>query len=281
MIGLNYSSIDLFKKNDSYKLSSIITEDNLLFSISDIKENKILAIKEINDLPKETFFDENLLEELFKKNNINLQSINEISVGYLTPQFSMIPYSLSKFKDVSNVLSGTTIKQYYDDYKVIKSDVKSIEAYNFFPFPKVLKKYLENKFEKVNYFHANDVIINDFKRQSVDGDFVLANLNGYHLQTIVFRDGDLKQSNVYKIKTKEDILYFILAAINDNAMPINKVLVYLTGRVTRKSAIFDLLYQHIKNLEFFNEIHRVRLSNVFLGKPKHLFYDIYSLSQCE
>ena len=281
MIGLNYSSIDLFKNNDSYKLSSIVTEDNLLFSISNIKDNKILSIKEIIDLPKETFFDLELIKGIFESNNLLNPNIKEVSIGYLTSQFSLIPHSLSNLKDVSNVLSGTSIKQYFNDYTVIKSDIKSLEASNFFPFPKSLKEFLNNSFEKVNIHHANDVMISNFQQKTLAGGYVLANLNGYLLQTLVFRKGNLAQSNVYDIKTKEDILYHILAAINNNAIPINKATVYLTGRVTRNSAIFDLLYQHIKNLEFFNDIPRIGLSNVFLGKPKHLFYDIYSLSQCE
>lgn len=281
MIGLNYSSIDLFKNNDSYKLSSIVTEDNLLFSISNIKNNKIISIKEILEIPKESFFDSDLVRDIFQSNNLLHQNIKEVSIGYLTSQFSLIPHSLSSLKNISNVLSGTSIKQYLNDYSIVKSDIKVLGASNFFPFPKEFKTFLEDNFKKVKIHHANDALISDFQSKTNEGDYILANLNGYLLQTLVFRNGNLYQSNVYEIKTKEDILYHILAAINNNAIPMNKASVFLTGRIARNSAIFNLLYQHIKNLEFFNEIPRVDLSNVFLGKQKHLFYDIYALAQCE
>ncbi len=277
MIGIDYSSLDL-NKRDKYKLSSMITGDNLLFAITRLSDNKILQVKELSGLKGNFYLDFDYISNIFIENNLFRENITEVTVGFFSKDFSIIPKSIfnNKIKNYNSLLNS--VKQYLDDFEIQKSYIKSIDSFCFFPFPKSLNKLLKDNFENVSIHHSNDSLISN---DSIDAkDFVLVNFHQNLIQTVVFRDNAFVQTNVYEIKTKEDILYFVLLNLKNAGLPLNLADVYLSGRVYEESAIYKLLYEHIKNLYFVDNLNRTNFSNVFLGKPKHLFYDIYSLSQC-
>ncbi len=279
MTGIDYSSID-YNNKDEYELSSIITGDNLLFALSRIADNKIIRLKEISNLKKNFFLDSDYTSDLFKKNNLFHNNIKSISIAFLSKEFTIVPQELvSKgIKHHNNLLHS--IKQYLDDYTIQKSDIVNINAYNFFPFPNALKMLVADNYPKIKIFHANDCLVFQAGKIINKKDFILVNFHEYYLQTVIFRAGKFIQTNIYDIKTKDDILYYILLNLKNTGIPLNLAHVYLSGRVQRESSIYKLLFEHLKNLYFIDNLDRTGFSNVFLGKPKHLFFDIYSLSKC-
>ena len=279
MIGIDYSSLDLNKK-DKYKLSSIITGDNLLFAITRLSDNRILQIKELSNLEEDFFLDYENLSQIFNKNGLLQENITEANVAYLSKDFSIIPKSIliNEVKNYNPLLNS--VKQYLDDFDIIKSHIKNIDSFCFFPFPKAFGKVLSNNFKNYTIHHSNDSLICQASKSINVKDYILVNFHEYSIQTVVFRGNTFVQSNTYEIKSKEDILYFILLNLKNNAIPLNLAEVYLSGRVYEESAIYKLLQEHIKNIYFVNNLNRLEFSNVFLGKPKHLFFDIYSLTQC-
>ena len=279
MIGIDYSSIE-YNNKDKYKLSSIITEGNLLFALTRFTDNKIIKLKEISNLKENFFLDSDYIFDLFQKNELFHKNILEITIAFLAKEFSIVPKKMisENIKHHNSLLHS--VKQYLDDYSIQKSNIDSIDAYNFFPFPNALKKIVSDNYHKANIYHANDLLVCQANKSINTKDFILVNFHEYILQTVVYRAGEFVQSNIYNIKSKDDILYYILLNLKNTGIPLNKANVYLSGRVEKESSIYKLLFEHIKNLHFMDNLDRTDFSNVFLGKPKHLFFDIYSLSKC-
>ena len=281
MIGINIKSSLLFESSKKYKLSSIISGDNLIYSLTDKSTNKIVAVKELPNLKENFFFDETYLLSLFEKNNLLNENIDEISIGILNPDFSIVPKNTYDKEIKKELFNSVSIKQHLKDYKIFKNDITTLQSYNLFVVPRQLKRFLNEHFDSLNFYHANEIFFKKYKFIDSYNNLLLANLNEHYLQTAVYKDDKLQQTNVYSIKSKEDILYHIMANLTNHAIPINNAEVILAGRLDKESAIFNLLYEHIKNVKFIENISRMSFSNVFLGKPKYLFFDIYALSKCE
>lgn len=280
MIGIKYLSND-FHENESYKLSSFVSGDNLFLSISSLKDNKLLGVKEFRGLSENYYFSEKEISKIFNDKDIINLNISQISIGFSTRDISIVPNSLLSDNSKENEILSNSLKKYNNQYTILKKKIRSIDASSFFPFPKALLKYAKDNFKSSTFCHINDPLIEQANRLFDDKDFILANLNEYQLQTIVFKNGNFVQSNIYDIKTKDDVLYYILLNLKNNAIPINIGQVYLSGRVQEDSAVHSLLTEHIKNIDFVKHIKRSNMSNIFLGKPKHIFFDLYSLSLCE
>ncbi len=279
MIGIDYSSLEL-NNTDKYKLSSIITGDNLLFAITRLSDGKIIKIKELSRLKENFFLDSEYILKLFKNNNLLSDNFIEASIAFAANEVSIVPRVLlsKEIKNYNSLLQS--VPQYLDDFEIQKSYIQNIDSYSFFPFPKALDNLLKSNYRKFSIHHSNDALICQAAKSITSKDFILANFHEYLLQTIVYREKKLVQSNIYSINTKEDILYYILLNLKNNAIPLNMADVFLSGRVYKESSIHKLLYEHIKNIYFVNDLNRLDFANVFLGKAKHLFFDIYSLAKC-
>jgi len=278
MIGIKRLSNDIHE-NERFKLSSLISEDNLLFGITRLRDNKLIGVKELRDLPNNFYLDKKYIQDLYQDVDIKDLKFNSISIAYTSLEFSIVPNPLIKDKDKNDLFSNS-IKKYYNDYSIVKSNIENLDASIFFPFPNAVYEFAAKRFKNVSIQHIISPLIEQGYKLIKSNDFLIANINGYQLQTIVFKDNEFVQANIYNIKTKEDILYYILLNLKDNAIPLNIAEVYLSGRVDKESSIFTLLSEHIKNIIFINSIPRLDMSNIFLGKSNHEFFDIYSLSKC-
>ena len=278
MIGLDYHSNQLFNTSDTYKLSLIFSEDNFLYTIASLSTGKIIAVKEYDKLDNGYLNSTVQLDELFGKENLFDERIIEVNSAIVIKDYSLVPAKLFDKKTKQSILEAVSIKAYLDDYTVLHSFLDNIEAVNIFAFPAVLYKFLNSHYDNNNYYHANDPLITVAPQLLAKDSFLLANFNDGFLQTVLYKEKKFIQSNVYSIKSKEDILYRILNLLNNNAMPVNIANVFLSGRLEKDSAIFELLYRHIKNITFVKDIPRYHFANVFLGKPVHLFFDLYALN---
>ena len=281
MIGINLESSELFKNNKKYKLSSIISGDNLLYSLSEISTGKIIAVRELTGLKENFYFDKEYLKTLFEENSLFNNKIEEVSISILSPDFSFVPQKLYKESIKKELFAGISIRQYEKEYEIVKNHINELDSYNLFLVPKQLKKFLDSHYKNVRYYHSNHIFLSKYNFIDSYDNTLMVNLNDKYLQTAIFKNGSFTQTNVYSAKTKEDILYYITANLSNNVIPINKANVVLSGRIEEDSSVYDLLYEHIKNLSFIKNIPRLSFSNIFLGKPKHLFFDLYALSQCE
>ncbi|HHH53390.1 MAG TPA: DUF3822 family protein [Bacteroidetes bacterium] len=280
MTGLYYQSSDLNKTTNKNKLSSIISGDNFIYGISSKENNKLLSFKELPYFENNFFLDESKLKEIFSNNHL-LENIEEIKIAILSPDFVFCPSELYTKESEHDLLKTVTIKQYLNDYSIETKFISHLNSYLLFLIPKVLKDFLKNNYDKVNFFHANEIFLSKYKFINSYENLLIANINNGYLQTAIYKNDQFRQTNVYNINNKEDILYHIISNLSNHSMPVNIADVILAGRLERESAIFKILAEHIKNISFIDNLDRRDFSNVFLGKSKHLFFDIYALSQCE
>ena len=159
MIGLNYSSQNFFDTNDKYKLSSIVTEDNLFFGLSRISDGKIVSVKEIRNLKEHYYFDKEFLKKIFKENNLFDKSIVDVSVAYLISDFSIIPKPLMNKTSFDKSIASVSIKQYFDEFEIEKSFIKVLDSYSIFPFPKKIKEFLSDNYNKFHMLINIDLIL--------------------------------------------------------------------------------------------------------------------------
>jgi len=220
------------------------------------------------------------LEKIFKDENLFDDRIKEVNAAIVNKDFMLVPAEYYSPDTKKSLIQNITVKTYLEDYITLDGKIDSAQAVSIFIFPQMLYDFLHSHFKKVRYFHANDALINNAKETVNKDNFLLANFNYGYLQTIIFKNKKFIQSNVYSLRSKEDILYRILNNLQNQAMPVNSAKVILSGRLERDSAIFELIYNHIKNIDFIRNISRFNFSNVFLGKPVHLFYDLYALDKC-
>ncbi|MBI1182973.1 DUF3822 family protein [bacterium] len=106
--------------------------------------------------------------------------------------------------------------------------------------------------------------------------FVYFHIEAESLLVFAFEDGQLQMGNKYRFKSKEDILFYILATANDFVHDINKVPFFYSGYLRPKTQLKNLLATYIPHLQpvplesqvgfdvCINPEHRIYYRDVFI-----------------
>jgi len=111
--------------------------------------------------------------------------------------------------------------------------------------------------------------------------FILFNFLVNEFQTVVFKNGHLVQTNHYQLSGAHDAVYYALLNCKHNEFdPLNDQF-YMSGPFPEEMVNKLLFDQHFKYLDGIGDMNRLNYSNVFLGKAKHMFFDLQSVLKCE
>ena len=113
----------------------------------------------------------------------------------------------------------------------------------------------------------------DFKEKN----YVISFVSDRNLHLLVFIEGDLTFQNCYQYTSKEDFIYFILLVYNSQKLNPESDVLCLLGDINPSSAIHNICYQYIRNIELLNQVKNLELNNEFDRLPIHQYYvQLYS-----
>jgi hypothetical protein len=278
MIQFNYSSIELYKKKEKYLMSSVIGEDIFYYGLYNISNNKLMAVKLISGLPKNYFTDEQQLNKLFDQEGLLGENIAQCKMAFSTEHFSILPTEIGpeSLEGFAESFSGL----FHDENYVLDfSSVEDLEFKFYYMMPVALKKCLSERFEDFKIHHFNAALLKGVS--TTNGNFIFFNFLNDKLQTIVVKDGELLQTNHYLIHGRDDALYFGLLNCRNFDFDPERDSFLLAGTLDVDSPQIQLFQRHFNKLDFIAEKDRLNYSNVFLGKSKHLFFDLECVRICE
>lgn len=167
---------------------------------------------------------------------------------------------------ISNKLSCLVPKELFDeelslDYlkfssKLIKNDfasndfIEELDIHNvYLPFVNV-NNYLIERFGSFEYYHYSTMLLKKTLKKTISNSktMLFANIDQESFQLIIFKNKKLLYYNNFEYQTKEDILYFLLFAIEQNKEIKSETKLNLTGFFSEKDKIFSYLSKFIKNI---------------------------------
>jgi len=167
---------------------------------------------------------------------------------------------------ISNKLSCLVPKELFDeqlslDYlkfnsKLIKNDfasndfIEELDAYNvYLPFVNV-NNYLIERFGSFGYYHYSTILLRKILKKTISNSkaMLFANIDQDSFQVIIFKNKKLLYYNNFEYKTKEDILYFLLFAIEQNKEIKSETKLNLIGSFSKNDKISSYLSSFIKNI---------------------------------
>ncbi|MDA0758151.1 MAG: DUF3822 family protein [Bacteroidetes bacterium] len=169
---------------------------------------------------------------------------------------------------ISNKLSCLVPKELFDeelslDYlkfssKLIKNDfasndfIEELDIHNvYLPFVNV-NNYLIERFGSFEYYHYSTMLLKKTLKKTISNSktMLFANIDQESFQLIIFKNKKLLYYNNFEYQTKEDILYFLLFAIEQNKEIKSETKLNLTGFFSEKDKIFSYLSKFIKVWEW-------------------------------
>lgn len=107
------------------------------------------------------------------------------------------------------------------------------------------------RFPKGEWWHVQSLLLT---KQAVGGVCVTATIYFNEVQITVERNGNWLLLQSYNYQTPEDVLYHILNVMQQLGLTQDETTVYLQGMIDQHSALYDVLYSYILNLQLKDEL---------------------------
>jgi hypothetical protein len=132
------------------------------------------------------------------------------------------------------------------DQLFIKDIVLQQRLVNHYVVDGTLGALLNKRFPKGEWWHVQSLLLT---QNAPGGSTVTATIRFHELQLTVSRNGQWLLLQSYPYHTPEDVLYFILNAMQQHGLSQEETTVYLQGMIDQRSALYDVLYNYLLNLQ--------------------------------
>ncbi|WP_152287757.1 DUF3822 family protein [Flavicella marina] len=253
-------------------LSIQINLDGFSFCIYNPLNNKIVVFQDF-DFEEKALTPEkhlNALTSIFDSNEFLKRKFKKVTVIHQNELATLVPDALFEEQQLKSYLQHT-IKLLPIDY-VTYDSIKEIAAKTvYIPFVN-LNNYLFGIYGSFEYFHVFTKLIESLSENALQKESVIfANVNDTNFECIAFNKGELQLINRFNFNTAEDFLYYILFVAEQLEFDPESFELQLLGDIEKHSEIFELCYQYIRNVNFY-EIENQRLNESFKNISKHHHY---------
>ena len=158
----------------------------------------------------------------------------------------------------------------------IKDIVVQQSLVNHYVVDGTLGALLNRRFPKGEWWHVQSLLLT---QNAAGGTCVTATIRFQEVQITVEKNGQWLLLQSYHYHTPEDVLYYILNAMQQLELSQEETTVWLQGMIDQRSALYDVLYNYILNLQLKEEL-TYQFPNATDEHPVHLSASLDQVLAC-
>lgn len=272
MIQFDYKSSELFYSGKSYKLSSVLGEDNFYFGLFELPSGIMKQAKFITGLPKNYFLDSMVFNNLMEQENLFNKQIVQTSFAYQSPFFTIVPDIIAEKTPDQELARDISAWCHDERFRLSRIPLAGLDSSLCFMESVSTTEILFENYPVVSVSHLNAVLYNKLKLQSEQ--MLVVHIYDQSMQTLLLDRGNLLQTNDYPFRSEDDILYYILLNLKNTQTDPELAKVMVSGMIREEGYAADLLRKHLRFVNFLDLKKEGQYSNVFLGKQKSYFFSL-------
>ena len=220
---------NILNYND-YRLSILITQSGLSYSIFNVAENKFVTLVSHCFVDKEKFIDE--IKTFLINENINNKDFEKISILFASNKVTIVPNSLFDPQEAEKIFQLNF--ELSEIEKVLISKLHKSENTVIFS----INKNLINLFDEIFYNYSIDshslpFIDNNFIKNKIGENntshSIFVQVFDEFIDILVFKDIKIQLYNTFKYKTSNDILYYIISVLEQLKLSQEKTKLSFSG----------------------------------------------------
>jgi hypothetical protein len=216
-----------------------------------------------------------------------------VSVPYLQKPFKScrIIWEGNKSTLVPNTLFEESAKERFlsfnqpvDPHEIVLLDpLRDHQAVNVFAVPEQANRLLLKHFPAGQVRHHVSVLLQSLflnYRNQITRPKIFIHFREPWFDLIVLEPHKLVYANMFEFKQAEDMVYYLLFAIEQLGMHADRSEAVLLGRISRNTPVYNLIARYIRKMEFAQRNPAWQYSFVFNEIPPHTYYPLINLNQC-
>jgi hypothetical protein len=266
-----------------YIISIQVSLNGFSFCVLDTELNKFVAlesykfekVKSTLDLCRE--FESAILQhEFLQKEFRKLILITE------TPKSTLIPDALFDAAEKNLYLS---FNHGFSDYEHVDFDsLTNVNCKNVFAVADCLKYKLEALYPNLEIVHHASVLIDSTLVKYKNDEYekgVFINFRDGFFDLMVTESNNLQFYNAFEYRSSEDFIYYLMNALDQLKVNPQLERVVILGDIDKRSPLFEIMSEYIKDLEFGERTSTYHYSHVLAIMHNHQYYTLFNAHICE
>ena len=268
-------------KSLSYNITIQCALDGFCFVVHDLEENRIIDLElyQTSENGDEHVIMENL-EKLLFRNGLYGKTFRSVHFIASNRFNTIVPKELFDEQQ-----SESYIRFNHDlplNVRFFHEALNTLDSVNVFAMPESLVQRVRKLWGNVTFTHQSSVFLNAILKEPVDDPVnAFVNVNSRSFDLAIVKDGNLLFFNSFKFNTKDDFIYFLMFALEQQQLAGQDVPVYFTGLISGNSEIIKLCERYIKRIRFIRPDGSVNVDMSLSGTPFHYYYIPYKSIACE
>ncbi len=267
----------------SYYMTMQLSLHGLYFTVYNPDKNKYLGIEAYH------FGDIEDAKEISGKFDLILNRIawfaypfKKFKLLYHNTYSTLVPSPLFNEKQKSLFLGFN--QPFVENHRIVYDTLKHTDAVNVYYLPNPVVEKVRDFWPNADISHLSSSLIECLSlgfKNKIENDtlFLHANRNDYHL--VSFKNNKLFYYNVFRYRTKEDFIYFVLAAMEQLGYNPETTDLILLGEIDKSDEIFQMIHQYTGVYRFIERNKSDKLSYVLDEIRYHRHYLLFNALQCE
>jgi hypothetical protein len=242
-------SFDIDRTNE-YKLSIQVSLDGFSFSMVRVYDNLLVGLKNVPARISAEKFIARRFSEWVQSEEIFNHSFSEVQVQYNTGNFTLLPGLFFK-EEKQNELAAMLFELEVTSQVVSNFDEIS-EVQFLFALPVDLSDEIAGKFGNFNSIHPATALAKKYPSDIAEGEksaLLWFSKNSFIL--LLFSEDKLLLTNRFYFSHANDVVYYLMAVLNQHKVRPADTKVYLSGEIIPHSQTENLLREYFSKIEFW------------------------------
>lgn len=261
------------EKSSQYRLTIQCSLGGLSFALLDDTTHTLIALEcfqsdllaDSNDLFR-------TLERALEDKGLNNKAFASVTCLVDNRYCTLVPEILFNEADSPKHLDfGFTLPE---ACSIASERIASAQCVNVYALLKALHDKIIGRWPNTIFRHSSSVFVESIM-QTIDENGVFVNVRNRDFDMLIKKNGKLAFFNNFKFNTKEDFAYFLLFAMEQNAVAGSDIPVVFAGLIRPASDIIDLCGRYVKDLRFVEDPHALHVSKALGEVPFQYYFNHY------
>ena len=207
-------------------------------------------------------------------------NVTSVSLSLVSDKVTLVPEPLFDER-VKSTYANFNFETDGSDV-VLSAKVRSAGCVAVFTLSQEKEKMYRSFFPALKIMHAampllESVLTND-KNESSEKAYL--HIRAKSMELVFTKNGNLLYYNTFNHTTSEDVIYYLLFALEQLKLNPETIALQLMGDVEKNDAVYSIIHKYVRNVSFMQRTNRFAFSYRFSELPDHAFYTIYSQYLC-
>lgn len=269
-------------KTHEYRIAIQFTLGGFSYLIMDAGSNIIVAME---SYLSDDLTDEKDIFSTFEKalilNKLNGKKFQSVICIFGNRNYTLIPNELFDEKEAANYLGF--LHNLRQNSQVMHDKLTDNDSIGVYSESNFTVEKIKGLWPEAKTIHESSVFIRHISRTARSAAFtrIYLYVKNRSFDMAVFKKGELTFFNNFKFNTKDDFLYFLMFAIEQQKLSAEETSVYVSGMILANSEIMKLCERYIKEIRFIETGNSIQLSEALKEIPSQYYYIPYQVLQCE